>query len=169
MPKDSTRSRNLVRPSTDHASSNFAEGRLLQMLLTPSAAKTRSDSLVDWFCVPSFIRPAGAGSARAEVWVLEMAREAAVSLVKVRRFILASDCRSYHIDEDFSVKTPFDRYRRSSFTQLLWAARAMGIENDCRARNRRRDYRSERDIRRRCAPCGARSGAAANRGTRSVS
>ena len=48
-------------PSTDQFSSNFAEGRLLQMWLTPNAAKTRSAPLLESCCVPSFITPGAAG------------------------------------------------------------------------------------------------------------
>ena len=42
MPNEAIRSRNRERPSTDQASSILAEGRRLQMLLTPKAAKARS-------------------------------------------------------------------------------------------------------------------------------
>src|SRR6476646_4438935 len=53
MPCDSTRSRSLVNPSTDHLSSNFGDGRLLQMWLQPSAASTGRTASFELCCVPS--------------------------------------------------------------------------------------------------------------------
>src|SRR5439155_24433038 len=50
-----TRSRSADRPSTDQASSIFADGRLLQMLFTPKAAHARRIASVWPCCVPTFI------------------------------------------------------------------------------------------------------------------
>jgi hypothetical protein len=67
MPKDSTRSRSFVSPSTDHCSSRRAEGSVLQMLFTPSAARTARVASVESCCVPTFmrarLRAEGAGAA----------------------------------------------------------------------------------------------------------
>src|SRR6266850_3861172 len=55
MPCDATTSRSFERPSTDHASSTFADGRPLQMLFTPNAAQARRMASEWPCCVPTFI------------------------------------------------------------------------------------------------------------------
>src|SRR5258706_6804158 len=55
MPCDATTSRSFERPSTDHASSTFADGRPLQMLFTPKAAQARRMASEWPCCVPTFI------------------------------------------------------------------------------------------------------------------
>src|SRR6187455_1105886 len=55
MPWALTRSRSRDKPSTDHLSSIFSDGRLLQMLLTPNAAHAFRISSVSPCWVPTFI------------------------------------------------------------------------------------------------------------------
>ncbi len=55
-PNDSTRSFSRVSDSTDHASSSFADGRRLQIWLTPNPAMTRRMASESPCCVPAFIR-----------------------------------------------------------------------------------------------------------------
>src|SRR5438067_7110899 len=55
MPCDATTSRSFERPSTDHASSIFADGRPLQMLFTPNAEQARRMASEWPCCVPTFI------------------------------------------------------------------------------------------------------------------
>ena len=55
MPCDATSSRNFDSESTDHASSSFADGSPLQMLLTPNAAQARRTASEWPCCVPTFI------------------------------------------------------------------------------------------------------------------
>src|SRR5258708_37252153 len=77
MPNDSTRSRSRFSPSTDHFSSNFADGSVLQILFTPNAARTFRTSSVVLCWVPTFIRPGldsadwprGAAAAAAATWI----------------------------------------------------------------------------------------------------
>src|SRR6266508_1616598 len=63
MPCDATRSRSVERPSTDHASSIFSDGRRLQMWLTPNAAQARRIWSESPCCVPTFILAFGEGAA----------------------------------------------------------------------------------------------------------
>src|ERR1041385_7968377 len=59
MPYEPTVSRSFDSESTDHASSSFGDGRLLQMLFTPNDAHARRIASV-WPCwVPTFIRTFG--------------------------------------------------------------------------------------------------------------
>src|SRR6266850_3436162 len=55
MPCDATTSRSFERPSTDHTSSTFADGRPLQILFTPNAAQARRMASEWPCCVPTFI------------------------------------------------------------------------------------------------------------------
>src|SRR5712671_212308 len=64
MPCDATTSRSFERPSTDHASSTFADGRPLQMLFTPKAAQARRMASEWPCCVPTFIFAFGDIAAR---------------------------------------------------------------------------------------------------------
>ena len=65
MPNDSTRSRKRERPSTDQASSSFADGRRLQMWVTPKPAIACRIGSESPCCVPTFM------AARRVVWATD--------------------------------------------------------------------------------------------------
>ena len=65
IPNLSTRSLSRINPSTDHRSSSLTAGSVLQMWLTPSAARTASVSSEESCWVPTFISALGAGAGDA--------------------------------------------------------------------------------------------------------
>src|SRR5262245_63386134 len=89
MPKDSTRSRSLVRLSTVQLASIFADGSELQMLFTPSEHKTSRMSSVDPCCVPTFIRPFRAAPP------LDFCGRAVLLLITLAPAVAPASCRKF--------------------------------------------------------------------------
>src|ERR1700733_6218752 len=94
MPCFSTLSRNWVRPSTDHFSSNFREGSSEQIFTTPKAEQALrvSSSVECW--VPTFIRTgflltaAEAAGENVDWRAAAVTGTAAADWRKLRRFII---------------------------------------------------------------------------------